>query len=71
MKKVKLLVKKLLPESIVQKLRRVYYSNSALRKIFFSPYNFFNRIRGRGWMPPGEISLVGDGDFEEIGKTFL
>jgi len=62
-----------LPLSAQSLLRLFYYHSPVLRRLYYAPQRLFGLWPGRDdrSRPPPGLSVIGDGDFEEIGKEFL
>jgi hypothetical protein len=67
------LARRYLPLSAQSLLRRLYYHSPVLRRLYHAPHRLVGLWHGRDAQsrPPPGLSVIGDGDFEEIGKEFL
>ena len=70
---MKNIARKILPQKVLSMMRKAYYRLSLVRKIYYLPLEIKDLISGKGKSnrPPRSKILVGDGNFDQIGRDFL
>lgn len=70
---MKKFIRKIFPKRALTLMRKIYYRSRWIRKVFYLPADIREAISGRdkSLRPPRSKILVGDGDFDRIGRDFL